>query len=184
MGMENHLLEVVKPDYATPALYFFSTVAQTMGAILAIVLTGVFAIIPQMHQRNNHPGSELLVRLMKKDKEFIQAVYSGFTAIILSIVSLFLLYMHGLSNFLSTLLIFSSALICIVASVLSCTCIWIFITKNISKYSTIHNILDDIMNIRFLDYSKYDEDSIANFIEVGIIYDIYLEMIIYLQRRY
>lgn len=135
--MENHLLEAIKPDYATPALYFFSTVAQTMGAIIAIVLTGVFAIIPQIQQKHNTPNTRLLIRFMKKDYAFTNAVSLGFTSICVSIISLLIMYIYGLSQIMSITLLIVVGIPVLFFGIYSCYNIWIFVSNNVSRYNNL-----------------------------------------------
>lgn len=137
MGMEEIVKQAANPDYATPALYFFSTVAQTMGAIIAIVLTGVFAIIPQIQQKKDTPNTRLLIRFMKKDSAFTNAVSFGFTTICGSIISLLIMYISGQLQIMSLTLLIVVGIPVFIFGILSCYNIWIFVSKNISLFNNL-----------------------------------------------
>ncbi len=144
-------------DFATPALYFFSAVAQTMGAILAIVLTGVFAIIPQIQQRNNNPGSSVLIKALKRDDNFLNAVYFGFAVILLSIIGLLLIYVTGQNQSYSVFLLFILALPIVVLGVISCYNLWIFVSIKVTIYGHLINYSSHIIH-NILRISKYKNE--------------------------
>jgi hypothetical protein len=64
--------------------YFFSASAQTMGALVAIVLTASFSIMFSL-KTIDIPYSEPIRRLFLKDKHLIQAIYLSLGSIIVSI---------------------------------------------------------------------------------------------------
>lgn len=165
MGTEETLTRILqelqKPDFATPALYFFSAVAQTMGAIIAIVLTGVFAIIPQIQQRNNNPGSNVLIKALKRDDNFLNAVYFGFSVILLSIIGLILIYITGQNQPYCIFLLFILALPTVVLGVISCFNLWIFVSIKITIYGHLINFSSHIIqNIHILSKKSDDKKNI------------------------
>ena len=98
MGMEEIVKEVVKPDYATPALYFFSALAETMGALLAIVLTALYAIVPSIYQRTNNMSSEVLIRLMHNDKKQLWGIIFGAASICISLILILVIQSIDITN--------------------------------------------------------------------------------------
>lgn len=153
-------------DFATPALYFFSTVAQTMGAIIAIVLASVYAIIPQIQQRNDNSHSPVLLRLLQKDSFFINSVVSGFSAIITSLGSIFIIYITGINNIFSITIISILGIISSTLFILSSVNIWLFITKRVKIYSTINDFIDNEKELG----KKYILDNFVDYVYANILY--------------
>lgn len=72
-------------------LYFFSSAAQTMGAIIAIVLTAIYALVTAIRPSDN-PAIEPTKRLMFRDTALLGAVYPGLGMIIASLFGVLFVY--------------------------------------------------------------------------------------------
>lgn len=170
MGTEETLSRVLqelqKPDYATPALYFFSTVAQTMGAIIAIVLASIYAIVPQIQQRNEKTESSVLIRLLQKDTYFISSMLFGFSSIIISIASILCVYVIHIQTIVAVMYFCFFAIISLICMIIACVYIWLFITKRVKMYSTINNLIDNKYDINYM----HKKDILVDYIYVNILY--------------
>lgn len=89
--------------YVTPALYFFSSVAQTMGAILGLALAAMYAIMPNIRSSKDNPAFEPARRLLQRDKVFHKSIDTGFVSILLSALGLFTIYTFGSSQLVATI---------------------------------------------------------------------------------
>jgi len=98
-------------DYSTPALYLFSTIAQTMGAILGIVCAAFFAIFANMRASKDDPTLEVSKRLLVRDQSFLSALGFGLITILVAVVSLIILYFSSNSQNLSGFFLTNVALI-------------------------------------------------------------------------
>jgi hypothetical protein len=87
--------------YVTPALYFFSSIAQTMGAILGLALAAMYAIMPNIRSSKDNPAFEPARRLLQRDKVFHKSINTGFVSILLSALGLFTIYTFGASQLIA-----------------------------------------------------------------------------------
>lgn len=78
-------------DLYTPALYLFSTIAQTMGALLGIGLALLYTIISNLKPTEFSPAYEPAKRLLLKDSILNTGINVGFVSILLSITGLFII---------------------------------------------------------------------------------------------
>lgn len=157
-------------DFSTPALYFFSTVAQTMGAVLGIVLAALYAIFPLIQQRNNQPCSDLLVRLLRKDSCMQNSLKSGFTTILLSIISLFLIYLSGNSSGISIFLLFIVVIPTICIGIICFYNITFFVINRLSKYSNVQKLYSSI-NFNKIDFTKLNSNIKHDYLELMLLAD-------------
>ena len=168
--LKNILNEMRKPDFATPALYFFSTVAQTMGAIIAIVLAALYSIIPFIMQKNNDASSSVLIRLLKKDDNLLTAIYSGFITIALGLLGLLLIYISHMDQNIALIMLYSFGIMSIFAGIISCCNIIYFVFFKMSIYQHPQEFEKEFAKYKKLLY-KYRTNSIytINVIETLII---------------
>ncbi len=100
---------ITQDHFKTPALYFFSAVAQTMGALLAITFTVFYISVQNFYKRDiqkvndkenktiqylREVAFEPLKRIMLNDKHLIVGISSGVLSIFLSIVGILVIYIH------------------------------------------------------------------------------------------
>lgn len=79
-------------------LYFFSSCAQTMGALVAIVMTAIYALV-QTIKPNNNPACEPVNRLLFKDNSLLLAIYLSLAMILLSLFSILIARVVDLDKF-------------------------------------------------------------------------------------
>ncbi len=121
-------------DYSTPALYLFSTIAQTMGAILGIVCAAFFAIFANMRASKDDPTLEVSKRLLVRDQSFLSALGFGLVTILVAVVSLVILYFSSNSQSLSGYFLTNVALANFTLGLLSIAFLLDFIINKISLY--------------------------------------------------
>jgi hypothetical protein len=161
-----HKVEAVEEplDFKTPALYFFSTIAQTMGALLAIS----FAILSLSKKPSDFSKPyqyEPYRRIIFNDphlKTFIQ-----FSAIstVTSIISLIVLYLAGSWNLLAFFLIPVGIFVMVIATVAICN-IYHFIRYKYQIMSGTAMILRQFRNE--LENKKTHKDTIIDYFELSI----------------
>ncbi len=81
--------------YFNSFLYFFSASAQTMGALIAIVLTAIYALVTAMKPADN-PALEPTKRLMFRDPYLLGAVYLSLGSIITALFGILYVYTAGI----------------------------------------------------------------------------------------
>ncbi|MBP6927265.1 MAG: hypothetical protein KBC08_03075 [Caldisericia bacterium] len=121
-------------DYSTPALYLFSTIAQTMGAILGIVCAAFFAIFANMRASKDDPTLEVSKRLLVRDQSFLSALGFGLITILVAVVSLIILYFSSNSQNLSGFFLTNVALINFTLGLLSIAFLLDFVINKIRLY--------------------------------------------------
>ncbi len=84
--------------YFSSFLYFFSASAQTMGALIAIVLTAIYALVTAMRPADN-PALEPTKRLMFRDPYLLGAVYLSLGSIITALFGVLYVYTAGIVFF-------------------------------------------------------------------------------------
>lgn len=116
----------------TSALYFFSAVAQTLGALLGIVLAATYVILPNIKTVKDSPAQNIIRRLLLSDPHLIKSVIFGFISIILSLFMLVVLYIKS-SSFIIVLVAIISILV-IYFSILSTISMYTYIFKKTIRY--------------------------------------------------
>lgn len=72
-------------SYQDVIRYFFSSAAQTMGALLAIVLTALYVILPNL-KSSDDPAAESLKRLLLSDSVMSRSIKFGSIMILISLI--------------------------------------------------------------------------------------------------
>ncbi len=75
-------------DYANVARYFFSSVAQAMGALIAIVLTALYLIVSTLRVTEDNLSFEPIKRLLMRDPTLNTSIYCGFACIIAALLAI------------------------------------------------------------------------------------------------
>lgn len=93
-------------DLYTPALYLFSTIAQTMGALLGIGLALLYTAVSNMRPNPNMPALEPAKRIILKDVVLRQIISFGLISISFAILGLlFILLAPNSSNIIYTIIL-------------------------------------------------------------------------------
>jgi len=136
-------------DFATPALYFFSAAAQTMGAIIAIVLAAMYAIVPNIRPADNNPASEPARRLLLSDPILVRSIYLSFAMIGASLPGLIVIYATGNDQQFAKIFLFGWGLLTFGLGI----CAIFDITTFIFKKMTLYNV-----PVKLIKYDLFDED--------------------------
>ncbi len=155
-------IEPAKGDYSTPALYYFSALSQTLGAIVAIVLAAIYAIFPSI-RLSNSPAAEPIKRLLVNDSRFIQTAFLSFSTIFLSLIGLVILFGSGLNQEVSYML-FPLCLLTLALSILSIWMMLDFIRNCLQSYSNPLLLLDKELSDASLKRMK--QPRLINLLEV------------------
>ncbi len=150
-----HTVEVVENgfDFKTPALYFFSAVAQTMGALLAITFTVFYISIQNFYKRDFQiidketeddkarrflrevVALEPLKRIMINDMYLKWGYLSGIGTVIISIIGLVILYFTGMNNHIAYIIMFILAPVVVAGVVASIFSTLHFVKNKFGQYS-------------------------------------------------
>ncbi|MEN6377092.1 MAG: hypothetical protein ABFD23_03765, partial [Caldisericales bacterium] len=119
-------------DYSTPALYLFSTIAQTMGAILGIVFAVFFAVYANMRSNPENPTIDYARSYLQSDRYFMSAALIGLFCILGSVVCLLMIYASG--SLLNITVMLLLGILCLVLGLVSITLLLYFVTVRIPLY--------------------------------------------------
>jgi len=156
-------------DFVTPALYFFSAAAQTMGAFIAIVLAAMYAIVPNIRPADNNPASEPARRLLLSDPILVRSIYLSFAMIGASLLGLIVIYTTGNDQQFSKIFLFGGGLLTFGLGVLAIKEMYIFIFKRMSCYCNPTLLLEP----EFYKLNTSNHQHVANTIELNSILKIH-----------
>ncbi len=161
-------------DFKTPALYFFSAVAQTMGALLAISFAVLYTLVINIKpsdptEREQLPAYEPLKRLITNDPILVGSVKCGLITIAVALISIIALFFF--QHQLVRMLIFSiGSILIIINSILSIGFMIKFIRSGLGFYtnpiSVVPHLLGDYKHNQAL---TVNSNTINNCIEIMIL---------------
>ncbi len=143
----------------TSALYFFSAVAQTLGALLGIVLAATFVILPNIKTIRDSSAQNIIRRLIISDPHLTRSVKYGALSICLSLSMIIYLYLK--TPEIVTEIVVISSFIILYFSTISLIMMYIFIFSKTMKYMNplmVNEIFNDYesvltLNNRLLDWT-------------------------------
>lgn len=166
MGMEELLKEITKPEYTAPILYFFSAASQIIAAIIGVILTVIYVIIPFIHSdKKPKYESNILSFFLKRDRTLQFCIGSGFISIGLSLIAIVYIY---LSATITNIIIIYILVIANIVSIILC---FYYV------YNFVINVSEKYLNI--FTFYKYE---FSNFVKVNYRHKIlsrFLELSIY-----
>lgn len=144
-------------EFNTIANYYFSTVAQTMAAIMGFLITSIFAIYPLLSK--DKPEYSIIRKFMFGEAILQSIIGIGLGSVVLSIISLLILYIFGNQNFIAFVIISIGVLVSIFV-VITIALIIYYLFKYIPLYSDAHEYLEfknvfkrnDLSETEIIDY--------------------------------
>lgn len=153
--------------------YFFSASAQTMGALVAIVLSSIYALSFNL-KTVDVPYSEPMRRLFLKDKHLLNAIYLSLLMIIISIFGTLVTKNVSISSFY---IVFSITLIIstIVLGIFGVSELLVFLFKRASLYSNPTLIIaNDIESVIAKDFDPkyvYPLSKVLDYAEISLFHE-------------
>lgn len=167
-------------DFVTPALYYFSSIAQTMGAIIGLALAAMYAIMPNIRSSKDNPAFEPARRLLQRDEYFRRSINVGSVCILVSIVGLLVIYVTASSQSWAFVLLLFLGVTALGLGVYSLGTMFYFIRVRMPKYFSPVEILEfafengDPNKVRAMnEQDALDYSEISIFIEANGIHNRY-----------
>lgn len=152
--------------------YFFSASAQTLGALIAIVLTALYYNItnikpPSMHNKKEIPTNEPIKRLIINDIFLKTSIFLGLLAILLSLFFITPTSLDKFTNYDYLFMIIGIWLILTLATI-SIYCMYAFISNRASIYFHTNSLL-----IYLSQKAKLNSFTKTNYLELLILNSFY-----------
>jgi hypothetical protein len=129
-------------DFVTPALYYFSSIAQTMGAIIGLALAAMYAIMPNIRSSKDNPACEPARRLLQRDEYFRRSINVGSVCILVSLLGLLFIYITASSQSWAFVLLLFLGVTALALGVYSLGTMFYFIRVRMPKYFSSVEILE------------------------------------------
>lgn len=127
-------------DFVTPALYYFSSIAQTMGAIIGLALAAMYAIMPNIRSSKDNPAFEPARRLLQRDEYFRRSINVGSVCILVSLLGLLFIYVTASSQSWAFVLLLFLGVTALGLGVYSLGTMFYFIRVRMPKYFSLSEI--------------------------------------------
>lgn len=161
-------------DLYTPALYLFSTIAQTMGALLGIGLALLYTAISSLKKSPDFPEIEPGKRLLLRDSDYRRSIDYGLVSILVSVISLFIIFVIP-NSIITLVFIYILAISSISLALLSIINMIDFIRYKYRGYFDLYYLFQnaDVLYNRIVRevkiHFKVDDDSLLDYLEVNLL---------------
>lgn len=156
-------------DFVTPALYYFSSIAQTMGAIIGLALAAMYAIMPNIRSSKDNPAFEPARRLLQRDEYFRRSINFGSVCILVSIIGLLFIYVTASSQSWAFILLLFLGVTALGLGVYSLGTMFYFIRVRMPKYFSPVEILEFAFEKNYDIVSNCSKESKLDFVELCLL---------------